>query len=186
MPPGREGDGRRRPEDGEPETPAADQRAEMRAEAQAYEQLAARDRLRGRGLVDVAAELVSRGDRVAVHTSSRTFTGVLVYAAGDLACLRTLGGHVDLNLAAPLTIRVVERVAAGGVERGHGPASFAARLAEHEAAGAPVELGTRGGQGRADGVILAVGADHVVLDAEGETWYVARAAIDYVQGSGTG
>jgi hypothetical protein len=157
-------------------------RDELRAEAEEYEQLAAKDHLRSRRLGDVALELVHRGDRVAVTIGEQTFTGVLVYAAGDLACLRTPVGAVDRNLAAPLAIRVAERVRSGGLSRGRGPASFTARLYEHEAALAPVELGCPLLPTDLRGQIEAVGADHVVLgDAEGQTWFLATSAIAYVR-----
>ncbi|HWB73140.1 MAG TPA: hypothetical protein VG452_13070 [Egibacteraceae bacterium] len=156
-------------------------RAELRAEAEAYEQLAATDLLRGRRLADVAAELVSRGDVVALGFAPWTFTGTVIYAAGDLATLRVRGGEVDVNLGVPLYLRVVERVRAGGLDRGRGPQTFLARLAEHEAAGGAVELGSRALGEQLHGVLRAVARDHVVfVDRQAQTWYLATAAIDYV------
>jgi hypothetical protein len=156
-------------------------RDELRAEAEEYEQLAAKDHLRGRRLVDVAMELVHRGDRVAVTIGEQRLTGVVTYAAGDLACVRTPAGDVDLNLAAPLAVQVVERVRSGGAARGRGPSSFVARLHEHEAGFVPVELGCPLLPADLRGRIVAVGADHVVLDADGQTWFVATSAITYVR-----
>lgn len=161
--------------------------AELRAEAAEYELLAAKDRLRGRDLADVAGELVARGDVVTISLSSRSFTGEVVHAAGDLACLATAGGEVDVHLGAPLAISVVERVHAGGRSRAGGPGSFAARLAEHEAAGSRVELGARLSAGAQPAGweriarVEAVARDHVVVTVDGQPSFVALAAVDYVR-----
>jgi hypothetical protein len=153
-------------------------RAELRAEAEAYEALAAKDLLRRRNLTDVALELVHRGDRVAALVGGMTFTGVVGYASGDLACLRTTGGDVDLRLTGPIGLRVVEPVRSGGLPRGVGPASFTARLHEHEAAGVELELGCLHQPAALRGRLAAVGADHVVLlEPTGQRCYVALAAI---------
>lgn len=168
----------------DPELSAAGSRyrAELRAEAAAYEQLAAKDRLRTRSLADVAAEARARGDIVAVAVPGRSFTGALVYAAGDLACLRTAAGDdVDVHLAGVVALRVVRAVRAGGHARGPGPHGFAARLGEHEAAGTLLEIGTRVPEGGLVGRIEAVSVDHVVVSGPDDArWFVARGAIDYV------
>lgn len=158
-------------------------RAELRAEAAAYEELAAKDRLRGRTLADVAAEALARGDVVAVAVAGRTFTGSVTYAAGDLLCLRTAAGdEVDVRLGGDVALRVVRPVRAGGCTRPPGPSGFAARLAEHEAAGTLLEIGTRTPASGLVGRVDAVAVDHVVVtDVEGSRWFLARGAIDYVQ-----
>ncbi|HVM00782.1 MAG TPA: hypothetical protein VM324_15945 [Egibacteraceae bacterium] len=157
-------------------------RAELRAEAAVYEQLAAKDRLRGRTLGDVAAEAVARGDIIAVAVTGRSFTGQLSYAAGDLACLRTSAGEtVEVHLSGAVALRVVEEVREGGHGRTPGPGTFAARLGEHEAAGTLLEIGARVPDGGLVGRIEAVGVDHVVVTGvDGARWFVARSAIDYV------
>jgi hypothetical protein len=142
-------------------------RDELRAEAEAYEELAAKDLLRRRSLTDVALELVHRGDRVAVTVGETALAGVVVYAAGDLACLRTSAGDVDLRLTAGPLIRVIERVRSGGQPNGRGPASFVARLHEHEAAGSEMVLGGPGVRGEVRGRLAAVAGDHVVVDEDG-------------------
>src|SRR5699024_3984673 len=128
-----------------------------------YEQLAAKDHLRRRSLPDVARELVNRGDRVSVVAGRQTLAGEFIHAAGDLACLLTRVGHVDLNLEVPLVMRVVERVTSGGRSPVGGAQSFKARIAEHEAAGFPVELGGQVPGGELTGRIEAVATDHLVL-----------------------
>lgn len=156
-------------------------RADLRAEAQEYERLAAKDLLRGRNLQDVARELCHRGDVAALVLDSRTLVGEIVHAAGDLARLRTLNGDVDVNLRAVSALRVVERSPAGGHSSGTGPTSFTARLFEHEAAGDRVELSTRLPTGEVVGRIQAVAIDHVVLsDDDGQCWYLPLAAIDTI------
>lgn len=159
----------------------AQYRAALRAEAAAYEELAARDLLRGRRLSDVAREACARGDRVALVLPQRSFVGTVEHVAGDLACLRTPAGIVDVSLRAPITLQVVEQVRQGGHAPGPGPASFTARLFEHEAAGTFVELGGRFPGGAVVARIEAVALDHVVLrDRAERTSYVAHAALDYV------
>lgn len=164
------------------EAAGASYRAELRAEAALYEQLAARDRLRGRTLAEVAAEALARGDLVAVTVPGRSFTGTVTYAAGDLTCLRTAGGDdVDVHLGGAVALRVVRAARAGGRSRGPGPDSFAARLGEHEAAGTLLEIGARAPDGGLVGRVEAVAADHVVVaDVGGGRCFVSRGGIDYV------
>jgi hypothetical protein len=155
--------------------------AEFRAEAQAYERLAALDHLRSRRLDDVALELLHRGDVVAVEFACCTFAGTVVYAVADLLCLRTRTVQVDVWLEASLTLHVLERVRAGGLSRGVGPGSFKARLFEHEAAGTEVVIGRREHPAELKGRIRAVAQDHVVVDVgRRPQCYVPLRIIDYI------
>lgn len=153
-------------------------RAELRAEAEEYEALAAKDLARSRTLRDLALSWCHRGDTVEAVTACGRFVGHVVYAAGDLASMATATEAVDLSLRAPLALRVVERARSGGQGTGRGAASFKARLAEHEASGVPLVLGTRIPPGDLHGVLAAVAVDHVVLDDRGTVHHVALAAID--------
>lgn len=156
-------------------------REELRAEAEEYERLAARDLLRGRNLQDAARELCHRGDVAALVMDSRTLVGEIVYAAGDLARVRTLNGDIDVNLRGVTALRVVERARSGGRSSGPGPTSFTARLFEHEASGERVEVSTRLPTGEVVGRIYAVAIDHIVLtDDDGQLWYVPFSAIDCI------
>lgn len=156
-------------------------RDELRADAEAYEALAAKDLLRRRHLADVALELVHRGDRVRVTVGGTGFTGTMIYAAGDLASLRTPSGDVDLSLGGPLAIHVLEQVRSGGLPRGRGAASFVARLHEHEAAGVHLELGCPG-VGDLRGRLEAVAGDHLVLtDEAGRRCYIATGAVAFAR-----
>lgn len=155
-------------------------RAELRAEAEEYEALAAKDLARSRTLRDVAMSACHRGDLVEVLVASGRFVGRVVAAAGDLASLETATEAVDVWLRAPLALRVVERARSGGRSTGGGAASFKARLAEHEASGVPLVVGTRLPPGELHGVIAAVAVDHVVLEDRGTARHVALAAVDLV------
>jgi hypothetical protein len=166
----------------DPELAAMGQRFrdELRAEAEAYEALAARGHLRGRDLADVALELLHRGDVIAVAVGRRTFSGEVTYAAGDLLCLRTRGADVDLSLSAPVGLEIVERVRSGGRPRGRGPGWFKARHAEHEQAGTTLEVGCPALGVDLRGRLAAVAGDHVVVDAGGRRWYLGLVAVAYV------
>ena len=154
-------------------------RDELRAEAEAYEELAARDHLRGRDLAGVALELLHRGDVGAAAVGARTVTGAVTYAAGDLLCLRTPSAELDLALHGPVALHVVEQVRSGGRPRGPGPGSFKARLAEHEHAGSELEVGCPALGVDLRGRIAAVAPDHLVLDADGRRWYLGLVAVAY-------
>lgn len=161
--------------------------AELRAEAAEYEQLAAKDRLRDRDLADVAAELLARGDLVTITLVTRSFTGEVAHVGKDLVVLRTTAGDVDVHLHGRSAFTVVEPARVGGHGSSWGARSFAARLAEHEMAGQPVELGARLALGTqpAGWVVVArieaVARDHAVLVAEGTRTFVALAALEYVR-----
>ncbi len=170
--------------DPELESAGAAFRAELRAEAAEWEQLAATDWLRRRTMADAARELLARGDRVAVHVGGRAAPGEVVHVGDDLACVATPAGTVDVRLDGPAVWQVVERVRSGGRSPAGGAKRFAARLAEHEAAGAPVCL-VAGDGAEVLGVIVAVAVDHVVVDCrDGARRLVPHAAIAAVWPAG--
>lgn len=171
---------------------------EFRAEAEEGERLAARAAQRARDLAAVAAELRDRGDRIAVDVTGRTYVGHVVHVGADLLQLRTRssplmaagvagepvgsGAVVDVHLAAPVVLRVVERVHEGGVGPQPGPATFRARLLEHEVADAVVDLTAEAVAGSVRGRVAAVGRDHVVLvDGDDDPWFVPFATITTVR-----
>lgn len=168
---------------GDPDLAAAAQRDRdaRRAEASDWEREGARHLLRERLLADVAVELLHRGDVVAVTAGGRRFTGTVVHAAGDVVCLATAAGDVDLNLRVPLLVRVVDRVPAGGRSRSRVGDSFKARLFLHEASGARVEVGTIADSEPVSGAVAAVARDHVVVEDRDVTAYVPLSAIAYVR-----
>lgn len=171
----------------------------FRAEAEEGERLAALAALRGRDLQSVGAELRDRGDRVAVEVAGRTYLGTVVHVGADLIQLRagtrTSGpiaaeptglasrtSLIDVNLAAPIVLRVVERVTEGGLGPGTGPATFRARLLELEVSRTDVELTAAALPGPVRGLLAAVARDHLVLvDPDGTEWYVPIATVTTVR-----
>lgn len=156
-------------------------RDELRAEAAEYEALAAKDLMRNRSLREVALELLHRGDVVGAVVGRRAFTGTVTYAAGDLVCMRTPSLEVDLSLATPLALQVLERVRTGGRGRGTGPGSFLGRLRDHELSAGQVEVCCPALDMDVRGAVVAVAEDHVVMEgSEGQHWFLARQAIGCV------
>ena len=154
---------------------------EFRRDAEEGERLAAQAAMRDRTLSAVAQELMQRGDTVAVALPGRTFTGTVTHAASGLMTLRTRTGVVDINLATPLHLHVVERVRSGGSSGERDPATFRGRLLEHELAGHLLECGSTVVADVVRGRLVAVGLDHVVLRAEdGVEVVIPTAALAYV------
>ncbi|MGH9025660.1 MAG: hypothetical protein ACRDWD_06005 [Acidimicrobiia bacterium] len=157
---------------------AAAARAEWRAEEEEWTRAEAERWVHRRTLVDLAREYLHRGDEVAVVAAGVTFCGELTRVGTDWLQVQTMSGRVDvaltLNLAdgpagaqpAPVLIRRTERARAGGRRDDGAVATFRARLLEHETNGAVVVVGSRLLPGELRGV-LAVGADHVLVCAEG-------------------
>lgn len=154
---------------------------EFRAEAEESERQAAAAARRRRTLADVAGQLRSRGDRVAVALPGRVLTGVVVYVGEDFLALATPGGQADVPLTQPLTLRVVDPARGGGVGVRTGPPTLRARLLELELDGGQVELAAFPLGDVHRGRLTTVGRDHVVVtDTQGDQWYVAMGAIGYV------
>lgn len=155
-------------------------RSATRAEAEASEREAAQLSMRSRSLADVAFDAMSRGDTLAVTAGGKTFTGRVDYAAGDLMTLETSLGRIDVNLAGPVAIQVVERARSGGRARTAGPGSFRGRLLEHEGA-REVEVWAAVLAGPLRGKVRVAARDHVVFeDREGREWVLPLAAVGYV------
>lgn len=160
--------------------------ADLRADAEEGERLAAQAALRRRGLADVASEVAARGGTLTVLCRDRRFVGTVRHAARDLLTLETVGGTVHVNLAGPVTLR-------GGpadespVATWPGPSpddapSFKARLYELELAGSDVELGVATEPGELRGRLRAVALDHVLLDGpDGARSAVALRAIAWLR-----
>lgn len=156
--------------------------AELRADAEESERLTALSARRRRTLADVVAELLARGDTVAVDVPGRRFTGTVVHAGADVVRLRTAGGAVDVSLRAPVSLQVLEHARTGGSDRVDGPSSFRSRLLELEMEGATVELGDVVSGGVVAGRLHAVAVDHVILvDPAGTERYLSLAAVSDVR-----
>ncbi len=170
-------------------------REEWRAEEEEYARAAAAQWAHGRGLVDIARELMHRGDTVAVTTGAVTFTGVVAHVGLDVLRLATAAGSVDVRLAAltagsgarrhtrltaPVVLRITDRARAGGRRGGAGTETFRARLLEHEADAIEVRLGSLLLQEELRGVVT-VGRDQLcVSDRDGRQTYVPLAWVSWV------
>jgi hypothetical protein len=145
-----EGDAR-----GERDEPAPDlgatgaaMREEWRTEQEALTGDAAEHWRHSRTLLDLARDLMHRGDRVAITVAGHRAMGVVVEVASDrIAVLDARADRAsprtDVHVvdSVPLTFRVIERARSGG-RSGAPAASFRARLLELEAAGEPVVITT--------------------------------------------
>lgn len=154
--------------------------AELRAEAEESERLAAQSARRRAQLVDVARDALFRGDRVALHYPDTVVTGEVIHAAGDLASIRTAATTVHCKLEAAVTLHVVERDAFGGRTPERGAESFRARLFELELASAQVDVGGAMSGGGLRGRLAVVAVDHVVLDTPDGEVHVSLAAVHTV------
>jgi hypothetical protein len=170
-------------------------REAWRAEEEEYARAAATQWAHGRRLIDIAYEMMHRGDTVAVTTGLVTFTGTVSHVGFDLLRVRVPSGVVDVNLAtvttgsgdsrqtrlpAPIILRVVARARAGGRRAGGGTETFRARLLEYEAEGVGVRLGSLLLQEELRGA-LTVGRDQVCIAGVGrhET-YLPLAWVSWV------
>lgn len=155
--------------------------AELRAEAEENERLAAQAARRRATLADVARSAMFRGDRIACSYPGNVVTGEVVHAAGDLATVATSAGTVHCNLAAPLTLHVVERDVFEGRAPERGAGSFRARLYELELAGTTVEVFGAMTGGSVRGRIEVVATDHAVVAIEdGAPLHVSLTALHAV------
>ncbi|MGI8797026.1 MAG: hypothetical protein ACR2IR_10685 [Acidimicrobiia bacterium] len=170
-------------------------RDEWRAEEEEWSRAAATQWAHGRRLVDIARELMHRGDAVAVTSGRATFTGVVTHVGADLLRLRTAAGSVDVHLAAltaggdggrhvrlpaPVLLRVVERARSGGRRAGGGADSFRACLLEHETEAVEVVVGSLLLDDELRGTVT-VGRDQLrVCDRDGGEVYLPLAWVSWV------
>lgn len=175
---------------------AGSMREAWRSEEEEWSRAAAAQWAHGRSLVDVARELMHRGDTVAVTAGDATFTGEVTDVGLDVLRLRTVAGPVDVQLAAvttgtadrrqarlpaPVVLRVVERARSGGRSAGGGPETFRARLLENEADAVEVVVGASLVGEELRGT-LTVGRDQVrVCDRDGHETYLPLAWISWMR-----
>lgn len=175
---------------------AAGWREAWRRDQEAWGDEAARAWEHGRTLADRSTEWMLRGDVVAVSTAGRTFTGPVVAVGEDLLAVATPEGRVDVRTAfragraahssrAPVVVRVVDRGAGPGRRPAAGAPTFEARLAELEARGAAVVVGSALLAEELIGEV-GLGRDHLVVRPAGahET-VVPRAWVAYVRPAST-
>ena len=101
---------------------------ELRDEAEEVETIVAESEMRARTFADVALEARNRGETIVVATSHRSFTGQIIYAAGDFVTIKTETIEADVNLDDISYLRVVERGQGGGRPGEEGPGTFEMRL----------------------------------------------------------
>lgn len=154
--------------------------SEFRLEAEALEDDAAKLVLRRRTLEEIAVELMNRGDEVGATGAGMTISGVITHAAGDLAIIETSHSTVSVNLAGPVSLRVVRRARAGGRGRANGSPSYRSRMLELEMSGELVEIVSPLSSDPLVGTISVVGVDHVVvIDRDQLEQYVPLSAVAF-------
>jgi len=175
---------------------AGSMREAWRVEEEEWSRAAAAQWAHGRTLVDIARELMHRGDTVAVTAGGATFTGEVTDVGLDVLRLRTAAGPVDVQLGAvttgsgehrhvrlpaPVVLRVIARARSGGRRAGGGPETFRARLLEHEADAAEVVIGSTL-LGEELWGMLTVGRDQLLVsDRDGSETYLPLAWISWVR-----
>ena len=157
-------------------------RAEQREAQEELEEAVEEQARAARDLAAVALELVQRGDTVRATVGERAFVGRVVHVGIDLMTLEDAAGNLfDLLLPAMEALRVVERSRDGGqAKRSEYPARFRGRLAEAEATGEELELGSATAAPRA-GRVMSVGVDHVEFRGrDGSEWIIPLASVAFV------
>jgi hypothetical protein len=170
-------------------------REAWRSEEEEYTRAAATQWAHGRRLIDIAHDVMHRGDTVAISAGRVTFTGTVSHVGIDLLRVRTPAGLVDVNLAAvmtgsgatrktrllaPIVLRVVARARAGGRRAGGGSETFRAQLLDYEAEGAMVRVGSVLLDEELRGA-LSIGRDQLsVIDADRRETYIPLAWISWV------
>ncbi len=166
-------------------------REEWRTEEEHWTAAAATQWAHGRTLVDIATEVMHRGDTVQALVGPSSFVGRVTYVGRDYLQLNAPGGQVDIRLVlpsaaganaigAPLALHIVERARAGGERPAPGADTFRARLLERETGGAPVLIGAALLRDTLRGE-LVVGRDQLMIrGAEGEETYLPLAWISWV------
>lgn len=161
---------------------AGSMREAWRAEEEEWSRAAAARWAHSRSLVDVARELMHRGDTVEVTAGDATFTGEVTDVGRDGLRLRTAAGIVDVQLGGPaaVVLRVVGRARSGGRRGTDPPTTFRARLLQREAGGAEVVVGSALLREELRGVVT-VGRDQLrVCDGAGSETYLPLAWVSWV------
>jgi hypothetical protein len=149
---------------------------EFRLAAEEDEYWAMKQARRAGTLSEIAYDAMSRGDRVEIWAGDRVFRGYVRHTRADLLVLRAQV-DVDINLDAPIVLRVIEPAAMPGVgAMPHGPASFAARMVELEQTEEIFEFITPHTQATVVGSVSIRARDHVVVeDSDRQEWVIPLA-----------
>lgn len=132
---------------------------------------------RQRRLIDVAWQAVQSGTRLTIRVGEVEFTGLPVYARGDLVSLDTTYGTIEFQLGSVDAIREETTAFEAGRPVPAEAESFAARLALLQIGREPVEVVTLNATWRGEGTLDAVAVDHIVLETSSGPAYVRTGSI---------
>jgi hypothetical protein len=144
---------------------------EFRLAAEEDEYWAMKQSRRAGTMAEIAYDSMNRGDLVEVLIGKFVFRGHIRHTRKDLLVLSG-SVQVDVNLAAPLALRVVATADTGGVGGWSGGAeSFTARLAELEQSEEICEFLAVPSEVAVTGQVSIRARDHVIVDdADGSEW----------------
>jgi len=133
--------------------------------------------LLARSLADAAFELGEDAARVNMTVAGRAVAGVVIHAGEDVVTLADAsGGTAHIRLAAIADIRIDDRGRGRTTPRIRDPRTFQSMLAHAQVIGTALEL--NGPElGSLAGIVIAVAADHVVLESAGRRHIVPISAI---------
>jgi hypothetical protein len=119
---------------------------------------------------------MSRGDRVEIRAGEAIFRGFIQHTRSDLVVLRAQA-NVDVNLGAPIVMRVVEPAGAPGTASSpSGPVSFSARMAELEQTDGICEFLTPFSPPTVVGSVAIRARDHLVVEgSDQQEWIIPLA-----------
>jgi hypothetical protein len=169
-------------DDGELRASSAAVRAEWRAEEEEWSRAAFEHWEHGRTLTDIARDCMHRGDTIALSMPHVVLRGAIGAVGSDTVRVFDGDTSTDVNVVdgAAIVLRVVERARSGGTRGADAPATFRARLFEHEMVPA-VALGMFA---VADVLMgeLRVGADHVrVRSRDSVDSFVPTSSVAWVR-----
>lgn len=146
---------------------------EFRLAAEEDEYWAMKQARRAASLSEFAYDAMSRGDRVEIWAGESRLRGYVQHTRTDLLTLRA-NSNVDVNLGAPIVLRVIEPAAAPGAGASpQGPESFAARMAELEQTEEIYEFITPFSKETVIGRVAIRARDHLVVEDSGrQEWII--------------
>ena len=154
-------------------------RAEQREAQEELEEAVEEHARAERDIAAVVLELMHRGDEVRVAVGEHSFLGHVAHVGTDIVTVVDAADNaIDVLLPAMRSLRVGEPGhEAGRARRAEHPVRFRGRLAEAEATGEEIELGTPEGAPLV-GSVISVGVDHVAFRArDGSEWIVPLGSI---------
>ncbi len=149
---------------------------EFRLAAEEDEYWAMKQARRAGTLWEFAYDAMSRGDQVEIRAGEAFFCGFIQYTRSDLVVLRA-HANVDVNLGAPIVMRVIEPAGAPGTASSpSGPASFSARMAELEQTDEVCEFLTPFSSATVVGSVSIRARDHLVVEgSDHQEWIIPLA-----------